>query len=149
MSATSGKRPWPPEARGEVPVPRLQHRGPAGAQVATCSLTAGCSHMPPSMAGAKSTGPRTASRSVPRKSSASPSAARASACAVAGATTVQIGALGERDVLHGRGLLRVEQVGQDGPAGQRPERERGDELLACAVITTVTAASARRSSRRR
>ena len=39
-----------------------------------------------------------------------------------------VGALGERDVLHGIWCLRIEEVLEHGASGERPPRERSDEL---------------------
>ena len=85
--------------------------------------------MPPSIAGAISTGQRAASSSVVRKSSAMPWAALASRFAVAGATTTACGALGEGDVLDRLGALRIEEVGEHRPAGERAEGEGAHEPL--------------------
>src|SRR3989441_12939028 len=40
----------------------------------------------------------------------------------------RVGPLGQGDVLDRVGALRVEEGGEDGPAGERPERERAHEL---------------------
>ena len=85
--------------------------------------------MPPSMAGAISTGQRAARSSVVRKSSATPWAALARRFAVAGATTRASRALGEGHVLDRLRRLRVEEVGEDGPPGERPPGEGADEPL--------------------
>ena len=128
MSSTSGNRPLPLRPEARAPVSGSSTVTPRPRSVATLAATAGCSHMPPSIAGTMSTGARAASRSVVRKSSAIPWAAFARRFAVAGATTTASAALGERDVLDGVGALRVEEVREHGSSRQGPERQRTHEL---------------------
>ena len=58
-----------------------------------------------------------------------PWAALARRLAVAGATTRACGALGEGHVLDRLRALRIEEVGEHRPAGERAEGEGAHELL--------------------
>ena len=68
---------------------------------------------------------------------------------MAGATTRACGALGQRHVLDRLVALRVEEVGEHRPAGERPEGQGADEVLGVRGDDHGDLAPARVSSRSR
>ena len=147
MSSISGKRPLPRRPDASAPVSGSSTVTPRPRRVATLAATAGCSHMPPSIAGTIRTGARAASSSVVRKSSAIPCAALARTFAVAGATTRAWARSASATCSTASGLCGSKRL--DSTA--RPESVRNvsgpTNSRACSERHTVTPAPRRTSSR--
>jgi len=149
IASTSGSRPLPASPEASGPASGSRTVTPRALRVATLAATAGCPHMPPSIAGARITGERAASRSVLRKSSAIPCAAFASRFAVAGATRSAWARSASATCSTASGLCGSNRSVSTG----RPESVRNvsgpTNAAACSVRHTVTAAPSARSSRSR
>ena len=122
---------------------------PRARSVATLATTAGCSHMPPSIAGTMSTGARAASRSVVRKSSAIPWAAFAMTLAVAGATTTAWQRSASATCSTASGLCGSKRLVRTGRPDSVLNVNGPTNSRACSDRQTVTPAPSRPSSRNR
>ena len=148
MAGISGSRPRPLSPEASAPVSGSITETPRPRSVATLAATAGCCHMPPSMAGTIRTGQRAARSSVDRKSSAMPCAAFASTFAVAGATTMAAARSASATCSTASGLCGSKRSVSTGCADSVRNVSGPTKCRACSDRHTVTPAPSDVSSRR-
>src|SRR5690606_5896274 len=127
------------------PVAGSSTTAPRARRVATFATVAGCSHISVCMAGAYSTGQRAVSRVLVSRSSAMPTAARASRSAVAGATTTRSASCPIRTC--GTSYARDQTSSATGCPESASQVAAPTNRSAAAVGTTVTRWPASVSSR--
>jgi hypothetical protein len=123
-----GEPPLAVEAGRELPVTGLQHGGPPGAERRHVGLDRGM--LPHATVHGRPEEHRPAHREEerPQEVIGEPEGRTRQGVRGGGGDQEQVGALGERHVLHRGRLLRVEQVREDRSTGQRPEGEWRHEL---------------------
>ena len=149
IDSGSGSRPRPLSPEASAPRSGSITVTPRARSVATFAATAGCSHMPPSIAGAISTGQRAASSRVVRKSSATPWAALAMRLAVAGATTMAAARSASATCSTASSLCGSKRSVSTGRPDSVRKVRGPTKARACSVRQTVTVAPRRASSRSR